>query len=209
MYRLYSAPNTYAMSTHAMLEEIGADYELIQIDLSPGPTRRDPEFLKVSPHGRVPALATEDGTMFESGAIVAYLAERHPEAGLAPPPGDPARGPYHQWLFYLNSTLQPEVFIQFHPEYYFNGQEEKARLQKASMERLKVIWTVLDHAMEAGPYFLGARFSACDICLATQALWPEIFPNTIDEYANVRRAVTCVLGRPALKKVIAHHLPTG
>ncbi len=70
MYRLYSAPNTYAISAHAMLEEIGADYELIQVDLSPSPTKRNPEFLKVSPHGRVPALATEDGTMFESGAIV-------------------------------------------------------------------------------------------------------------------------------------------
>ncbi|MDP6699424.1 MAG: glutathione S-transferase family protein [Candidatus Latescibacteria bacterium] len=208
MYRLYSAPNTYAISAHAMLEEIGARYELIQVDLSPGPTRRDPEFLKVSPHGRVPALATEDGTIFESGAIVTYLAERHPDARLAPPPGDPARGLYHQWLFYLHSTLQPEVFIQFHPENYFDGQEDKTRFQKASMERLKVIWEVLDHALEAGPYFLGSHFSACDICLATQALWPEIFPDTIDEYANVRRTVTSVLERPALERVITHHLPS-
>ena len=209
MYRLYSAPNTYAMSTHAMLEEIGVDYKLIQVDLSPSPARRNPEFLKVSPHGRVPALATEDGTMFESGAIAAYLAERHPDVGLAPPPSDPARGLYHQWLFYLHSTLQPEVFIQFHPDNYFDGPEDKVRFQRASMERLKVIWELLDHALEAGPYFLGSRFSACDICLAPHALWPEIFPITIHEYANVQRAVASVLERPALKRVIAYHLPTG
>ena len=89
MYRLYSSPNTYALSAHAMLEETGAEYELIAVDLSPSPTKRDPEVLKISPHGRVPALATEDGTIFESGAIAAYLAERHPKAGLAPPTGDP------------------------------------------------------------------------------------------------------------------------
>jgi glutathione S-transferase len=208
MYHLYSSPNTYAMSAHAMLEEIGADYELIQVDLSLSPKRRDPEFLKVSPHGRVPALATEDGTIFESGAIAAYLAECHPDVGLAPPPGDPARGIYHQWLFYLNSTLQPEVFIQFHPEYYFDSPEDKKHFQSASMERLKVIWELLDDALVAGPYLLGSQISACDICLATQAIWPEIFPNTIDEYANVRRTVTSVLERPVLKKVIAHHLPS-
>lgn len=209
MYRLYSAPNTYAMSTHAMLEEIGAAYELIQVDLGPSPSRRDPEFLKVSPHGRVPALVTEDGTMFESGAIAAYLAERHPEAELAPPPGDSARGLYHQWLFYLHTTLQPEVFVQFHPEYYFDDPKDKARFQNASMARLAVVWELIDAALEAGPYFLASRFSACDICLATQALWPEIFPNTIDEYANVGRAVARVMERPALKRVVAHHLPTG
>ncbi len=195
------------MSTHAILEEIGVDYELIPVDLSPSPTSRDPEFLRVSPHGRVPAFTTDDGTMFESGAIAAYLAERHPEAGLAPPPGDPARGLYYQWLFYLQSTLQPEVFIQFHPESYFDDAEDKARFRAASMERLEVIWEVINQALEAGPYFLGSRFSACDICLATQALWPEIFPNTIDDYANVQRAVASLHERPALKRVIAHHLP--
>ena len=76
MYRLYAAPNTYAMIPHAVLEELGVAYELIWVEIFTD--RPDSDFLAASPHARVPALADETGAICEAGAIALYLAERHP-----------------------------------------------------------------------------------------------------------------------------------
>jgi glutathione S-transferase len=203
MYRLYSSPNTYAMSAHAILEELGVAYELVNVRLfSDDP---DPGFLAASPHGRVPALATPDGPVCETGAIALYLADKHPEAGLAIPAGDPRRALFLQWLFYLSSTLQPEVLIQFHPEFYFPDAGDQARLKAASVTRLGTVLGVLDGALSPGPFFFGDRLTVCDICLATQAVWPEIYPGTIDGYPNLKRAVEQAVARPAVARVLARH----
>lgn len=203
MYRLYSAPNTYAMSAQAVLEEIGVSYELITVSLfSQTP---DPEFLAASPHGRVPALVDEQGTACETGAIALYLAERHPEAGLAILPGDPRRARFLQWLFYLSSTLQPDVILQFHPEFYFADVPDQRRLQVASLGRLANVLDTLDAAITPGPYFFGDQLTICDLCLALQAIWPEIYACPLDDYPNLRRSVEMVVRRPAVAKVIAQH----
>ena len=207
MYRLYSAPNTYAMSAHAILEELGAPYELVDATLfSEAP---DPDFIRVSPHGRVPALVDEHGPVFESGAIALYLAERHPQGGLAIPIGDPRRARFLQWLVYLSSTLQPEVLIQFHPDFYFEDADGQRRLQAASRVRLGKILETTDAALAPGPFFFGDRLTVCDICLATQAVWPEIFPGTIHDYPNLDRAVAQVTARPAVARVLRKHAEDG
>ncbi len=207
MYRLYSAPNTYAMSAHAVLEELGVPYELVNVTLfSDAP---DPDFLRVSPHGRVPALVDEHGPVFESGAIALYLAERHPQAELAIPIGDPHRAAFLQWLFYLSSTLQSEVLIQFHPEFYFEDADDRARLQAASMKRLAKILATIDAALAPGPFFFGDRLTVCDICLATQAVWPEIYPGTIQDHPALKRAVDLVTARPAVARVLRRHAADG
>jgi glutathione S-transferase len=90
MYRLFAAPNSYAMVAHAVLEELGVAYELAWVEIFTD--KPDPAFLAASPHARVPALVHEHGTLYEAGAIALYLAERHPEAGLTIPIGDPDRG---------------------------------------------------------------------------------------------------------------------
>jgi glutathione S-transferase len=165
----------------------------------------DPAFIRLSPHGRVPALVDEHGAVFESGAIALYLAERHPEAGLAIPPGDPRRGPFLQWISYLSSTLQPEVLIQFHPEFYFDDPHDQARLRAASLRRLDGVLGTLDAALSPGPYLFGDHLTVCDICLATQAVWPEIYPGSIEDYANLKRMVAQVSARPAVAGVLRRH----
>ncbi len=203
MYRLYSSPDTYAMSAHAILEELGVPYELVSVRLfSDDP---DPDFLAASPHARVPALTDAHGSICETGAIALYLADRHPEAGLAVPADDPRRARFLQWLFYLSSTLQPEVLIQFHPEFHFPDPGDQARFRAASLERLGTILDTLDRALSPGPYFFGDRLTVCDICLATQAIWSEIFPGTIDDHPHLKRSVERVTARPAVARVIARH----
>ncbi len=89
MYQLYYDSGGSNMAPHAALKEIGAAHELIRIDLDKG-EQRSPAYLKINPHGRVPTLVHGDIVMFESAAILMYLCDRHPEAGLAPAASDPA-----------------------------------------------------------------------------------------------------------------------
>jgi glutathione S-transferase len=94
MYKLYWSPGSANMTPHAMLEDIGAPYELIKIDTSKG-EQRSAEYRKVNPHARVPTLVYDGGKiMYEAAAISLFLTERHPEAGLAPAPGHADRGPF-------------------------------------------------------------------------------------------------------------------
>ena len=167
-YRLFLARNTYAMIVHALLEEIGADYELHWVEIFSD--KPDPQFEAVSPLLRVPALVGPDGPVFESGAIAHYLAERHPEAELVIPIGDPRRGRFLQWLHYLSSTLQPEVLIQYHPEAYFEDDDQQRSLKEASMRRLSKALNVIEAGLDSGPFFFGEHRTVCDYCLAMQAI---------------------------------------
>ena len=85
MYRLYAAPNTYAMIAHAVLEELGVPYELAWVEIFTD--RPDPDFLAASPHARVPALADQNGAICEAGAIAcsksAPSRARRSSAGVA------------------------------------------------------------------------------------------------------------------------------
>ncbi|MET0152909.1 MAG: glutathione S-transferase N-terminal domain-containing protein, partial [Candidatus Binatia bacterium] len=88
--KLYYARQTRASRARWMLEEIGEPYELVRLDLSKGEHKR-PEYLKIHPHGAVPALVDGETAMFESAAICAYLADKFPAKGFAPPPTSAAR----------------------------------------------------------------------------------------------------------------------
>jgi len=202
-YTLFCAPNSYAMGVHAVLEEIGADYDTRWVKLfSDTP---DQNFLTASPHARVPALLGPDGTLFESGAIALYLAERHPDARLNVASDHPLRGQFLQWMHYLAATLQPDVMLQFHPEMYFSDQPNQVALKQASMHRLDKVLRVIDTALSPGPWFLGDTLSVIDFCFGMQAVWPEIYPGSISDYPNIERMVDRVLDRASVRKVISIH----
>jgi glutathione S-transferase len=187
------------MSIHALLEDMGLPYEIRWVKIMVRDL--DPDFQAASPHGRVPTLETPTGALFETGAIALWLAETHSQAELHVPEGDPDRGEFLQWLHYFASTLQPEVIIQFHPEFYFQDPETCDALKAASMLRLEKVVDTLEAALEPGPFFLGERRTILDYLFALQATWPEIYPTAIDDYPRIRRNVESLLARPAVKRI--------
>ncbi len=204
-YTLFCAPDTYAMCAHALLEEIGADYDLRWIQIFN--ETPDADFLAASPHCRTPALAGPDGTVFETGAVCMYLAERHPETGLIIPERDPNRGAFLQWLHYLASTLQPDVIIQFHPEFYHGDPALQTALKAASMQRLVGVYGTLEQALpDDGPYLFGATPTVPDFILAMQTIWDIIFPNQdITAYPKLARHLKAMRARSAVQRMLAQH----
>jgi glutathione S-transferase len=136
-----------------ILEEAGKPYEKELVDFRSG-KQSSPAYHKINPMEKVPALTDGEVAVAESAAICAYVAERCPEAGLAPPIGDPKRGRYLQWLvFHANIEA---AFVQK----FANVQIPAATAGWGDFDR---VFNVLEEALTPGPWILGDRFSAADV----------------------------------------------
>lgn len=102
----YFNPMSRAMTTNWMLTELDAEHEQVVVDLVSGETG-SLRYRSINPMGKVPTLVDGDVVVTEVAAICAYLADRYPEKGLAPPPDSLERGRYYRYLFFTGTTLEP------------------------------------------------------------------------------------------------------
>ena len=203
MYKLYWAAGTAALAPQAILEEVGAAYEIVALDLKRQEHRR-PEYLALNPAGLVPTLVTDDGQVLtESAAITVALCERHPDAGLIPEPGDPARGSFFRWLFYLTNTVQ-EAYKRFYfPGRFSTDPADAPRIKDQAENHLAACWRIVeDRLADPGPYLLGARFSAADIFLVMLATWFEPKEDLFEKCPKVGRCFALAAERPALRRTL-------
>src|ERR1700687_3524295 len=116
MYTLYWNNGSASITAHMALEESGAPYTLKFVDMDKD-EHKSPEYLKLNPNGKVPTLLIDGKrAMFETAAIAMYIADRHPQSGLAPPIDDPARSLYIQWMVHFTNSIQPFYFLYYYPE---------------------------------------------------------------------------------------------
>lgn len=155
----YYAPRSRAATVLWMLEEIGAPYHLELLRLNKGEHKR-PEYLAINPMGKVPAIRHRGIVVTEVSAICAYLADAFPQANLAPPPGDPNRGPYYRWLFFPPSCIEPAM----------TDEAFKRPPISPSTVGYGDYATVLDtvsSAVSNTEYVAGDRFTAADLVLGS------------------------------------------
>jgi glutathione S-transferase len=170
MLKLYYSPMSRAVRPRWVLEEIGTPYELVRIDLSKNEQKR-PEYLKINPNGAVPALEDGDLRLFESAAICQYLADKFPEARLAPPIGTPARGLYYQWIHYAMSGLEPPAVTIFAHTMQRPEAERIPRLVDEARTQLAAALRVIEGALVGRDYLLGRDFSAADVMIGSTLRW--------------------------------------
>jgi glutathione S-transferase len=194
------------MAVHAALEELAVDYALERVDLS---RPREPGFLKLNPTGRVPTLAISDGVVIaETAAILMYLADRDPQATLAPLGTDPLRPAYYQWTCYLTSTLQPAFFPWFYPERFSDNPSHAEAIKKKAQETLHGIWQQIDrHLEQGGPHILGDRFTICDFMLHMFSEWRKPHPDLLQRYRSVARLAKLMAERPSVQRMMTYQEP--
>jgi len=202
MYKLYYSPGAASVAPQAVLEEAGVSYQLELVDTAQG-QHQTAAYLKLNPTGKVPALGLDSGdTISESAGLCIYLADRHPQAGLAPTINDPKRGAFLQWLMYLTNTLQPADLRYYYAERYTANVSEAAGVKQQAMAEVAACWTRIDmHLAEHGPYLLGDRFSAADIFCWMLSTWQDCCPNLYVRYPHVKKLADLVAGRPAIQRV--------
>ena len=203
MYALYYYPDNASMAPHMALEEIGARFELRLVDRD-RQAHKSPEYLRLNPNGLIPVLIDGELILFESAAICLHLADRHPEAALAPPLATTERAEFYKWLIHLTNTLQPEILIYAYPE---RRAEDAACAAQAKRQAERRVGDILDRIetalVERGPYLLGDRFSIADGYLFMLALWTRRMANPAHERPAIRRLLDHVGDRPAVRRVIA------
>ena len=158
MMQLYWSPRSRSFSALWLMEETGQPYERVLTDISKG-AQKAPQYLAINPMGKVPALKDGEATLAEAAAICAYVAERYPQANLAPPVGDPLRAKYLYWLFFAPGCIEPAM-VQLATKIEMNP-------VAAGWGDAQLVFDVLDTALARGPWILGEIFSAADIAIGS------------------------------------------
>ncbi len=165
MNTLYYFPGNASLLPHMALREIGVPFELRLVDRSQD-AQHSAEYLKLNPNGLIPVLVDGNLVLFETAAITLYLADQHPNAGLAPPPGTPERAQFYKWMVHLTNTPQAEYRAWFYPWQHVADPAAADSVKQASGERLGRMFDVIANQLGDGPWLLGERFSAADLFLS-------------------------------------------
>lgn len=197
--KLYHAPGTRSVRIVWLLEELGLPYEL-ELHKLGDPGMRSPEYLKVHPMGRVPALEDGDVTIYESGAIVQYLIGKHSDGKMAPGPDSPHYADYLQWLHYAEGMIMPPVNIIVVETILLPPE----RMNQTNVDRAKKLLARMLTAVESrmeGREFIAGEFSGADIMTghACTIATRRLGGNDL-ELPNVAAYVERLNARPAFKK---------
>lgn len=201
MYKLYFSPGSAAMTPQAVLEEIGAPYELIELDVTAKEHER-PEYKRLNPTGRIPTLVDDDFSIYETAAICQYLSDKHPEAKLSPPINTRERGRYYQWLTFLTNTVQVGFADWFRPERTFADFERQEALKARAEETLAGDFQVLNDGIGSGAFVIGSQFTLCDIYLTMLVRWSRFLARPAWQWANIKRVAGATYPRPAFQRMM-------
>lgn len=200
MYTLYYSPGTASMAVHLALLEIGAPHELRLVDFE-ADEQHGPEYLKLNAGGVVPTLVIDDRALSESAALLMILAERHPEAKLAPAIGTSAHDAWTQWIVYLSNTLMSTYRLWFYPA-ELGSDEHDPVIRAALQKKIEGVWDRLEaHIQAKGPYLLGAEFSGADLLLAMLMRWSRNMPRPVSEWPALNRLAGLIRARPSWQKL--------
>jgi glutathione S-transferase len=199
--KLYHAAQTRSVRPRWLLEEIGAPYTLVRLDMSKG-EHKSPEYMKIHPHGAVPALVDGDLTLFESAAICAYLADKFPEKHLAPAVGTPARGLYYQWMFYTMATLEPPVIEVVLHTVMLPEAQRSAPAAEAGRTKFTQVAQVLEQALTGRTFILGDQFSAADVMIGSTLGWAQMM-GILSGHPVLEAYVARLATRPAFQRAQA------
>lgn len=164
MIRLHHVPLGRSLRVMWLLEELGLDYEVAYYSIRDG-SLRTPEFLALSPAGRVPALEYHGEVLFESGAIVQLLCERHPKPALQPAPGADSRALYLEMLAYSETVGCLVENLNLNRVFLRDPAEASPVVIKLLTARLRAALAAMERRM-AGAFLLPTGFSAADIMFA-------------------------------------------
>ncbi len=197
MIKLYHAPRTRSIRVLWLLEELGLPYEIEVQEYRPPPV----PFVQKTPFGKFPSLEDGDTVMFESGAIVEYLLERHGKGRLGPRAGEPRRGEFLQWVHFAEATLMPPVIEMLRHTLLKPEAERIAAVVDDARKRATVTLAVVERALAGSDYLLGAQFSAADIMMAYGLQWAEAL-GLLAESPNLRGYLQRLAARPALRRAL-------
>ncbi|HET7556649.1 MAG TPA: glutathione S-transferase family protein [Rhodanobacteraceae bacterium] len=190
----FHSPHSRSGITRSLLEELNVPYDLVVLDLQRG-EQRTPDYLSINPMGKVPAIRQHGVLITEQPAILMYLADAFPQAGLAPAGDDALRGAYLRWMVFYGSCFEPALL---------DRSFERPAVPQMSCgygDYDSVIGT-LTAQLERGPWLLGERFTAADVLWGGALNWALMF-KLVPDSDIFRNYAERVAARPAMRRAAA------
>jgi glutathione S-transferase len=201
-YTLYYSPGAASMAVHWMLLELGVPFETKLVDINAG-AQHAPEYLRLNPAGRVPTLIIDDAPRVESTALLMLLAERHPEAGLAPSPQSPQRAEWLELMIFLANSVLPAMRGWFYAG--VDGDPGGAEAVKAFAQRqIQTAMDRLDHLLADGrPYLLKGGLSTADFHAVMLMRWTRNMPRPATSWPHLSGYIQRLRARPTFTELNA------
>jgi glutathione S-transferase len=199
MLKFYYAPNTCAFASRIALEDAGADYQAIKVDFATN-QQNSPDYLKINPKGRVPALATERGVITETTAILAFIAQSYPLANLAPVDDPFAFGQVQAFNGYLASTVHVAHAHNRRGARWADDPAAIAEMKRKVPETMAACFQVIEDSMLIGPWVMGGKYTICDPYLYTIATWLEGDGVDPARFPKVHAHMQVMAERPAVHR---------
>ena len=202
MLTLYYAANTCALASHIALEEAGAAFNTRSVDFAAAEQTK-PEYLKVNPKGRVPTLMTERGALTETPAILAYIAQSHPEARLAPLDDPFAFAELQAFMSYLCATVHVAHAHRVRGYRWADDPAAHEAMKKKVPQSVGACFELIERQFFRGPWVMGETYTIADPYLFTLASWLEGDGVDPRAYPRVREHRSRMAERPAVKRALA------
>ncbi len=194
--KLYYSPGACSLSPHIVSKELGLPISLQKVNTKDKSMEGGGDFWQINPKGYVPTLELDNGERLTEGpAIVQYLADQKPDAGLAPKAGTLERYRLQEWLNFITS----EIHKQFSPLFRPNTPEDYKPIAKENLGK-RFDW--LDQQLAGKEYLMGSRFTVADAYLFTVLTWTKPTQIGLDKWPNLKAYVERVRARPKVKEAL-------
>ena len=206
MLTFYYAPGTCALASHLALEFAGAPYEAKRLDFKQN-QQRSPEYLRVNPKGRVPALVTERGVLTETPALLQYIAQAFPQAKLAPLDDAFLLAKGNEFNSYLCSTVHVNHAHKGRGYRWVEADDTASleAMKKKVPQTMAESFALIEEQMLKGPWVLGESFSTSDLYLYTLTRWLEGDGVDVKRFPKVADHMRRMEALPQVQKVVALH----
>lgn len=202
MLKLFYAPGTCALAVHIALHEANAGHEAVRVDFATG-QQRSAEYLAINPKGRVPALVTEAGVLSETPALLTYVAQRFPQAQLAPLSDPFAMARMQEFNSFLASTVHVAHAHGRRASRWADAPEAIADMQRKVPQTMAECFALIEQHYLQGPWVLGDTYSVADAYLFTLAGWLEGDGVDMQQFPKVAAHFQRTAQRPAVAKALA------
>nr|CAA6830548.1 MAG: Glutathione S-transferase (EC [uncultured Thiotrichaceae bacterium] len=202
MYKLFYYPRNASWAPHMVLQELGAEHELVLVDRK-SEVQKGQDYLKINPTGRIPTLLDGETAIFESAAICIHLSDAHVGSKLIPT-SPSHRAQFFQWLFYLTTTIQPELMLHFYPEKHAEPDHCRQSIIENQERRLGEMFELVDKQLSRFDYMAGNTLTLCDFFLFMLSDWAGNLKKTPLSYPYLGAHLRNLAKRPSI--VDASHI---
>ena len=194
--KLYYSPGACSLSPHIVICELGMAHDLVRVDLKTHTTEAGADYYGINPKGYVPAVELDDGQLLTEGpAIIQYLADQKPDAGLLPPAATLARARVQEWLTFIGTELHRNFTPLFRPN-------ASADWKETALGNIKNRFDFVNKALAGQDYLTGSHFCVADAYLFTVVNWTFFQKIDLAAWPNIAAYHQRVAARPAVQQAM-------